>query len=114
MIEAHERGVKVTVILNGEFRTYRQEEAKKVKERHNSAVQMLTAGGVPVRYSFHITIFIGRSCWEYTPEGYARRSAKGIYWKEVDMMIVRYVIGALAGAAIGGAIGYFGKCSGST
>jgi hypothetical protein len=28
--------------------------------------------------------------------------------------IVKYVIGGVAGAVIGGAIGYFGKCSGST
>ena len=29
-------------------------------------------------------------------------------------MMVRYVVGAMAGAAIGGIIGYLGKCSGST
>ena len=30
------------------------------------------------------------------------------------MMIVRYVVGALAGAVIGGVIGYFGQCAGGT
>ena len=29
-------------------------------------------------------------------------------------MFMRYAIGAVAGAVIGGIIGYFGKCSGST
>lgn len=29
-------------------------------------------------------------------------------------MVMKYVIGAVAGAVIGGIVGYFGKCSGST
>ena len=29
-------------------------------------------------------------------------------------MVMRYVIGAAAGALIGGIVGYLGKCSGST
>jgi len=29
-------------------------------------------------------------------------------------MLMKYIIGAAAGAVIGGVIGYFGKCSGST
>ena len=33
---------------------------------------------------------------------------------EMKVMIMKYVIGAMVGTAIGGIIGYLGKCSGST
>ncbi len=50
LIDAHKRGVEVTVITSNPFRSERAAEAVMPKEKRNNTIQMLAAGGITARH----------------------------------------------------------------